>query len=104
MKKVAEYVDIDPGFYDDFDFFQRNETVAIKSLSLHRLGLKLQPYVPSKVQELLLPLYMKLNSGKARDKNSLEKEQVNQLKSTYRHANQKLKQDFPDLNLQGWHL
>lgn len=104
MKKVAEFLEIDSDFYDDFDFFQRNETVAIKSVGLHRLGLKLQPYVPTKVQEFLIPLYMKMNSGKARGKNSLEREQVEQLKEVYGPANRKLKEEFPDLNLQGWQL
>jgi hypothetical protein len=104
MMKVAEFLDIEPGFYRDFDFFQRNETVAIKSVGLHRVGLWLQPYVPAKVQELLIPFYMKLNSSKARDKNNLEKEQLAILKDLYASSNRELKQEFEELNLPGWRI
>ena len=31
MKEIAEYVGVDPNFYDGFDFEHRNESVAIKS-------------------------------------------------------------------------
>lgn len=104
MNKVAKLLDIAPGFYNHFDFFKRNETVSIKSLVLHRLGLNMQPYVPSRVQEFLLPLYLKLNSGKTKGKSSLEEQQVEQLKSIYAPFNRKLKLEFPELNLQGWRL
>ena len=63
MKEIAEYVGVDPSFYDGFDFEHRNESVAIKSGALHQLGLKLQPLIPHALQRALLPLYMKLNSG-----------------------------------------
>jgi len=31
MKEIAEYVGVNPGFYEKFDFEHRNESVAIKS-------------------------------------------------------------------------
>ena len=64
MKDLATRLGIDPLFYDDFDFFKRNETRKMKSTSLHRLGLRIQPYVPQWIQEkLIIPLYLKLNSS-----------------------------------------
>ena len=68
MKEIAEYVGVDPNFYDGFDFEHRNESVAIKSGALHQLGLKLQPLIPHALQRTLLPIYMKLNSdGRVQD-------------------------------------
>ena len=104
MMRVAEFLSIDPDFYLDFDFFQRNETVAIKSVGLHRIGLRLQPFVPAKVQEFLIPLYMKLNSSKARDKSTMEKDQLELLKDLYTSSNKELKQECEELNLPGWRI
>ncbi len=104
MKDVCTFLDLDPTFYNNYDFFQRNETVALKSVGLHRLGLKLQPFIPVKVQEALIPLYLKLNSGKARGRTHEEKDLVEELKDLYRPYNQRLAEAFPGLDLKGWHL
>lgn len=63
MQELAQWLGISPSFYATYNFEHRNESVAIKSGFLHQLGLRLQPLVPHALQKLLLPLYLKLNSG-----------------------------------------
>lgn len=63
MKQLALDLSIDPSFYETMDFVTRNETLKMKSTKLHQLGLKVQSKIPHFIQNLLLPLYLKLNSG-----------------------------------------
>lgn len=75
MKDMARTLGIDPSFYNTFDFTTRNETLKMKSTSLHRAGLKVQSYVPHWLQRLLLPLYLKFNSS-GKPKASEEEKQL----------------------------
>ena len=103
MKSLAAQLGIDPGFYDDFDFAVRNETVAIRSKRLHRLGLRLQSMIPLAVQDALLPIYLKLN-GAGRPKASAElKAQTVALKSEFVASNRELARSFPEsIDLELW--
>ena len=96
MKQLAGRLGIDPGFYDRYDFAVRNETVAIKSKKLHRLGLRLQSMIPLAVQDLLLPLYLKLN-GAGRPKADADlKAQTTALKPLFAASNAELAARYPD--------
>jgi hypothetical protein len=103
MKSLAAQLGIDPGFYDDFDFAVRNETVAIRSKRLHRLGLRLQSMIPLAVQDALLPIYLKLN-GAGRPKASAElKAQTVALKAEFAASNRELAARFPEsIDLELW--
>jgi hypothetical protein len=103
MKSLAAQLGIDPGFYDDFDFAVRNETVAIRSKLLHTLGLRLQSMIPLAVQDALLPIYLKLN-GAGRPKASAElKAQTVALKAEYAASNRELAARFPEsIDLELW--
>ena len=103
MKSLAAQLGIDPGFYDDFDFAVRNETVAIRSKRLHRLGLRLQSMIPLAVQDALLPIYLKLN-GAGRPKASAElKAQTVALKAEFVASNRELAARFPEsIDLELW--
>ena len=102
MQAFAGWLGIDQDFYKTFDFTKRNETFGVRSTGLHRLGLKLQPLVPYKLQEALTPLYQKLN-GTAIPKISPEEQRlVAELKTFYQPHNEHLQKLFPNLNLSGW--
>lgn len=103
MKSLATQLGIEPDFYNDFDFAVRNETVAIRSRRLHRLGLRLQSMVPLAVQDALLPIYLKLN-GAGRPKASAElKAQTNALKAEFAASNRELARCFPEsIDLELW--
>jgi len=103
MKSLASQLGIDPGFYDDFDFAVRNETVAIRSKWLHKLGLRLQSMIPLAVQDALLPIYLKLN-GAGRPKASTElKARTAALKGEFTASNRELAARFPEsIELELW--
>lgn len=102
MKELCQFLDIDGSFYDDFNFNTRNETVSLKSKGIHQLGLRLQPLIPHKIQQAVLPLYMKLNSGKMPGKTEVEKELIAELREEYKESNRSLKEAFPYLHLNNW--
>lgn len=103
MKSLAAQLGIDPGFYDHFDFAVRNETVAIRSKGLHQLGLKLQSMIPLAVQDVLLPIYLKIN-GAGRPKATDElKAQTSTLKAEFAESNRALAKRFPEfIDLDLW--
>jgi len=102
MKDLCDFCGLDGSFYEDFNFTQRNETVKMKSKKLHQFGLKLQQFVPHSVQEKLLPLYLKLNSGGKSKGTPQEKGQLKDLKLKFEKPNQELEELFPHLDFEKW--
>lgn len=102
MKEIAQFIGVDPAFYDGFDFEHRNESVAIRSGKLHQLGLKLQPLIPHALQKRLLPLYMKLNSGGRVQDDSTDKEVLAKFKQEKGHVGEALKELVPELKIELW--
>lgn len=102
MKKLASDLNLDPSFYNDFDFFHRNETVAIGSKKLHRLGLKLEPFVPQFLQEKIIPLYLKLNASKAPAITAQEQALKEEVGKRYYESNAKLAAVFPNIDAELW--
>ena len=96
MMSLAERLGIDPTFYERFDFAVRNETVAIRSKGLHRLGLRLQSMIPLAVQDALLPLYLKLNGAGRPKADDRLKAETKALKSLFAASNAELAASFPE--------
>ena len=103
MKSLADFLGIDPAFYDDFDFVRRNETRKMRSTKLHRLGLQVQPLVPQWLQEsVLIPLYLKLNSTAMPPVSAKDKQMIEYYKPHFHSFNQRLHQRFPHIDLELW--
>lgn len=102
MQRVARDLSIDASFYEDFDFFHRNETVAVKHKTLHRWGLKLEPLIPHWLQEKLIPIYLKMNANKVPPITEEEKRMKKALSSRFEKSNRELQELFPGLDLQLW--
>lgn len=102
MKLVAQDLGITPNFYDDFDFFHRNETVAVKNRRLHRLGLKLESKVPTWLQERIIPLYLKMNATKLPPISAEEKKLKQTVKAQFLKSNMELAAKFPAVDLSLW--
>jgi hypothetical protein len=102
MKEIAEYVGVDPSFYDRFDFEHRNESVAIKSGFLHQLGLKIQPLIPHAIQKAVLPLYMKINSGGRVADRPEDQPVLAQFKQDWAHVGEALKELDPNFPIGRW--
>lgn len=102
MEQVAAWLGVTPGFYAQFNFDQRNETVKIKSKGFHQLGLRLQRYIPHALQRLLLPLYLKFNSGGKPTASDQDLEQLKAYKNHYAPYNEALKELWTQLDLNLW--
>ncbi len=102
MEGLARDLDIDPEFYREYDFQQRNKTVEIRNKQLHLWGNRLQPYLPNKIQKMLLPLYMKFNAKTLPPITEEEKRVKEELRDQYQPFNKELKDLFPELNLERW--
>ncbi len=102
MKGVAKDLDIDPDFYKGYEFGQRNPTVTVKNKWLHQLGNQLQSYLPNSIQKKLLPLYLKINTGKAPSITEEEQALKREMDRYYAPDNQRLKALFPHLDLSRW--
>lgn len=103
MQQVAQDLRIDPQFYQKFDFFHRNETVAVKHKKLHRLGLKLEPLVPDWLQEKIIPLYLKLNAGKVPPISESDAQLREEINAQFKEDSRQLAEIFPSVNLDLWY-
>lgn len=101
MKGVANDLGIDPSFYNSFDFFHRNKTVAVKNPKLHRLGLKIETLTPQWLQEKLIPIYLKLNSSALPKITEQEKKLKLKITEDFKDKNKELA-DLTGLNLSSW--
>ena len=102
MKEIAEYLEIDSSFYESFNFEHRNESVAIRSGVLHQLGLRIQPLIPHFIQRLLLPIYMKMNSGGRVLDDEDDAGVLQAFKTNHAGVGLDLKKSFPDFRLEKW--
>lgn len=102
MKKVASEIGIDPDFYEGYSFGQRNPSKKIRHKWLHSIGEKVQPMIPHRLQEWLLPLYMKLNSGKAPAPSKEELREKEQLRESFHTEKESLEKLFPELKFDAW--
>ena len=96
MKSLALRLGIDPEFYGSYDFAVRNETLAIRSKGLHRLGLRLQSMIPLAVQDVLLPLYLKLNGAGRPTADAALKAETKALKPLFAESNAELAARYPE--------
>ncbi len=102
MADLALFLGVGNDFYHTFDFEHRNETVAIKSGFLHKMGLKLQPLISHRVQKLLLPFYLRFNSSGLPGKSGEEKEILRKVKEEFKKDQEILKSLLPDLKIDKW--
>ena len=102
MRRISEYLDVEPEFYDTFGFLKRNESLAVGSRWVHRTGLKLQRFIPHQLQERLLPFYQKINLGKIPSKTDEERQIIDELKESYKPSVDQLSKMFKDFDASLW--
>lgn len=102
MKDICSFLDIDPGFYESYDFQHRNESVKIRSSWIHKIGLKVQPWIPHFLQKKLLHVYMNINSTGKIEVSDQDREIMKRLKMKYAYVGESLNQLIPDLPLELW--
>lgn len=99
LMQLAISLGIDADFYKEFYFEKRTQTMAIKNKFVHKMLLKLAPYLAtSQLRGLLKSLYFKFNSSAPKPATS---ESLARLENYFRPYNQQLAEKF-NLNLDCW--
>ncbi|MEM9781110.1 MAG: sulfotransferase [Pseudomonadota bacterium] len=66
MMTLAQALGLDPSAYEGVSFARFNESFAVRSQRLHRLGRRVRRSTPDWMRSLVKPLYMGLNTGPAK--------------------------------------
>lgn len=102
MKQVSEYLGIDPGYFDDFDFTVSNQTYSIKSQRLFFVKNIISKILPKgRYRSLLSKFYQQLNIGKAKKKSTDDIKEIARLHNIFVEYNTMLRDEF-HLDLSSW--
>lgn len=99
--KVSEILGIDKDWWTEEKLVHRNESIKTKSKALHKLGVKLTPFIPHQIQNLLLPIYMKLNAGKVPSMSDEDRQTITELDKYYEKYNNEL-EELTGIDLSVW--
>jgi len=103
MRRLCSDLDIDPVFFDHFEFPKGNETYRARSSALQAVNIAVRKRLPKgPVYDRLRQMYRQFftNDGKV-NKSDEESLLIKQLREEYSHSNQQLADRF-DLKLQRW--
>lgn len=64
LRRIAQALNIDPSFYDDYAFPVQNESIAVRSRPLHKFLRRIRGRMPGWMRSKLKPAYMRLNTRK----------------------------------------
>ena len=103
MQDLARRVQIDPAFYDAYDFPLRNETLSIRHAALHRRARRLNGLVPrGPLRGLVKSLYLRTQSApKGSEKSPADRRALTELEREFRPYNQRLAERL-GLDLSSW--
>lgn len=103
VQRLARWVGLDPGFYDDFDFASRNETYRPRLRSLQRVNIALRAHLPKgRFYDRARQLYRRLNTTRPAAEPALAPV-LAALGREYAVQNAALADEF-GLDLSGWPL
>ncbi|WP_424934304.1 sulfotransferase family protein [Amaricoccus macauensis] len=101
-KRVAEWLGLDPAFYDNYTFPRENETYAPRNRALQKVNVVVRGLLPrGAIYENLRGIYRKLNTRKPTGPVEDEKALINSLRPEFAEANARLAAEF-GLDLSGW--
>lgn len=102
MRDLCKFLEINPSFYDHFEFQKHNETFATRFGGLHKWAVSAMGWIPKPLVKTLLPLYKLINASHTPEM-TLEEHQFEQkLKTLYKPDQKVLKSLFPNLPLELW--
>lgn len=64
MRRIARFLDLDPDFYDNYEFTAQNQSVSVRSRRLHQFLRQARKRVPPWLLRRLKPLYIRLNTAR----------------------------------------
>ncbi len=101
-RRVAEWLGLDPGFYDGYGFPRENETYAPRNRALQSLNVKLRSHLPKgPAYNLARGLYRRLNTRAKQAPQDGDGERIIALGQEFAVDNQRLAARF-NLDLTGW--
>jgi len=94
MKDISNFIQIDPGFYDNYEFDRYNETVVIKQQSFHRQVRRISAaFPPNPLKNILKIAYLKLQTQSMKyNRSSEELDTLSMLDKYFLPFNAKLEQ------------
>ena len=99
---IASWIEIDPGFYEDYTFRGENQTYAVKSKWLQKVNVSLRSLLPQgKAYDTLRVLYRLLNTRKPPAPTSEDNDALCALREEFSEHNERLAEAF-DLDLRRW--
>lgn len=103
MQKLSTLLEIDPFFYDGYEFKRKNSTIVVKNKSLHRKLHKLSALLPvSALKKTLRDFYLNFQShNEIQEVEADDKETLAKLSDYFEPYNAKLANSF-DLDLSSW--
>ncbi|UWQ81906.1 sulfotransferase domain-containing protein (plasmid) [Leisingera sp. S132] len=101
-RRVAEWLGLDPGFYEDYGFPRENETYTPRNRALQSLNVKLRSHLPKgRAYELARGIYRRLNTQKRRGPQDGDKQLIASLGQEFAGSNRRLAGRF-GLDLRSW--
>lgn len=100
--QIAQWLGLDPAFYDNYAFPRDNETYAAKWSALQRLNIAIRGALPrGRAYSMLRAAYRRMNTTAPSPMNTTETVILQALRSEFREQNALLANDY-DLDLSSW--
>lgn len=102
MRRLAEWLDIAPEFYENYSFAARNESLSIRNQALHRWARRLARLLPERsVRQWLKRGYLRMQNAGRAERTDDDRRAVKALSEFYQPHNQRLAR-LLDVDLSAW--
>lgn len=102
MKNVCQFLEIDPGYYDSYNFHISNRSYNVKYQRLHRVKkLVAKAFPQGRYRALVSRLYMRLNTTMNNPITDEDKAELRRLGCRFKRENEMLAQEF-NVDVSGW--
>lgn len=103
MKQISDFLGIDPGYYDDFNYDTSNRTFSVRAQWLHLAKRNVSNIIPKGEYRILLAkIYQYINIGKPETKSTEDINELRRLHDIFSEPNKMLHEEF-DIDLSNWH-
>jgi len=101
-RRLASVLDVDPRFYDEFEFEARNASYVISSRILHSWARSIGKQVPEgRAKRLAKHIYMAVATSEDSTKPKEAEQAIQRLKEYYTPYNERLAEEF-DIDISFW--
>lgn len=101
MQELSRWLEIDPEYWNRFEFVPRNQTIKMHSPKLHKLATRLDPVLPNALISRLIPLYYRVIGKPAPRPDQAELQQLGRLRQQFKPQYALLAKEY-SLDLGHW--